>query len=249
MNEPKLQGNVLILGATSDVAVALAAKYASEGYSVTLAGRDRPRLDVMAADLNIRYKVPVFAVAFDALDFKNHEQFYNSLPVYPDVAICVFGLLGDQSKAETDWSECSMIIDSNYTGAVSVLNVIANHFAQRKSGVIVGISSVAGDRGRQSNFIYGSAKAGFTAYLSGLRNRLFKFNVHVLTVKPGFMKTRMIEGMKTPAPLTAAPAVVAKKIFSAAASKKNEIYVLPIWWLIMLVIRSIPEGIFKKLKL
>lgn len=244
-----IRGHVLILGATSDVAVALAAKYASEKFSLTLAGRDQQRLTVIAGDLEIRYRVPVSIVPFDAIDFRSHEVFYNGISPRPDVVICVFGLLGEQIAAQSDWRACATIIDSNYTGAVSILNVVANDFETRKSGVIVGISSVAGDRGRQSNYIYGSAKAGFTAYLSGLRNRLFKSNVHVLTVKPGFMRTRMIEGLKTPAPLTASPEAVAEKIYRAADRKSNVIYVFPIWRLIMLVICMIPEGIFKKLKL
>ena len=142
-----------------------------------------------------------------------------------------------------------MIIDSNYTGAVSILNIVANDFEARKFGTIVGISSVAGDRGRQSNYLYGSAKAGFTAYLSGLRNRLYKSGVHVLTVKPGFMKTRMIEGMRTPGPLTAEPAKVATVVYKATTKRKNEIYVLWMWRYIMLVIRLIPEIIFKKLNM
>lgn len=244
-----MKGNVLLLGATSDIARALAAKFASEKYSVTLAARDHQRLEIMAADLHIRYKVPVYNVFFDALDFRSHEQFYQALPQIPDVVICVFGLLGDQLRGQEDWKECALILDSNYTGAVSVLNVVASDFERRQRGVIVGISSVAGDRGRQSNYLYGSAKAGFTAYLSGLRNRLFRSGVHVVTVKPGFMKTRMIEGMKTPGPLTAEPEVVANHIFKATLKRKNVVYVLPVWQLIMLIIRLIPEGIFKKLKL
>ena len=250
MDQPsELRGHVLILGATSDVAVALAAKYASEKFSLVLAGRDEQRLSVIAGDLHIRYRVPVSIAFFDAIEFKSHEVFYNSISPRPDIVICVFGLLGDQVLAQTDWRACATIIDSNYTGAVSILNVVANDFESRKSGVIVGISSVAGDRGRQSNYLYGSAKAGFTAYLSGLRNRLFRSGVHVLTVKPGFMRTRMIEGLKTPAPLTAAPEAVAKNIYRAVERKSNVIYVFPIWRLIMLIICMIPEGIFKKLKL
>jgi decaprenylphospho-beta-D-erythro-pentofuranosid-2-ulose 2-reductase len=243
------RGNVLILGATSDIAVAIGSKYAAEGYSLTLAARDEGRTRIIAADLNIRYKVPVYITRFDALDFKSHEMFYKSLPEAPSIVFCVFGVLGDQGVAERSWQECATIIDSNYTGAVSILNVVAADFEQRKGGTIVGISSVAGDRGRQSNYFYGSAKAGFTAYLSGMRNRLFKSGVHVVTVKPGFMKTRMIEGMKTPGPLTASPEVVAKHIFKATAARKNVIYVLPIWRLIMFIICLIPESVFKKLKL
>jgi len=126
---------------------------------------------------------------------------------------------------------------------------VANDFERRKKGVIVGISSVAGERGRQSNYIYGSAKAGFTAYLAGLRNRLFHHGVHVVTVKPGFVKTRMIENLSTPGPLTASPKNVATSVLRAIKKKKDIIYVLSIWSVVMLMIRMIPESIFKRLKL
>lgn len=241
--------NVLVLGATSDIATALASQFAAKGFGITLAARDEKKLPILAADLNIRYNVPVYTVYFDALDFKSHQPFYASLNPKPTVVICVFGFLGNQQIAEQDWNHAALILDSNFTGAVSILSVVANDFEQKQDGIIVGISSVAGERGRQSNYFYGSAKAGFTAFLSGLRNRLHKNRVHVLTVKPGFMKTKMIEGLKTPGPLTASPEVAAKRIFKAVKSRKNVVYVLPIWWLVMMVIRNIPEGIFKKLKL
>jgi decaprenylphospho-beta-D-erythro-pentofuranosid-2-ulose 2-reductase len=241
--------HVLILGATSDIAVALAAKFATEQYSIILAARDEHRLNVIATDIRVRYTVSVTTAVFDALNFPSHEYFYRSLPVTPGIVICVFGLLGDQVKAQSDWDHCQTILHSNYTGAVSILNVVANDFEKQQRGIIVGISSVAGDRGRQSNYFYGSAKAGFTAYLSGLRNRLYKNKVNVLTVKPGFMRTKMIEGMKTPGPLTASPEVVANRIYNAIRSGKNVVYILPAWRLIMFIIGMIPEGIFKKLKL
>jgi decaprenylphospho-beta-D-erythro-pentofuranosid-2-ulose 2-reductase len=241
--------HVLILGATSDMALALARKFGSHGYSLTLAARDVERLQATQSDIQIRQNVSVDVVRFDALEVGNHQDFYNSLSIKPDVAICVFGLLGDQKKAEKDWSACQEILLSNYVGAVSVLNIVANDMEERRSGVIVGISSVAGERGRQSNYFYGSSKAGFTAYLSGLRNRLFKSGVHVLTVKPGFVKTRMIENIKTPGPLTASPAQVANDIYNAVQKKKNVIYTLGIWQWVMAAIRNIPEPVFKKLKL
>jgi decaprenylphospho-beta-D-erythro-pentofuranosid-2-ulose 2-reductase len=241
--------NVLILGATSDMAIAIARKYATEGYSITLAARSLEKLKPIQSDIQIRHNAEVYMSEFDATDFKSHQTFYNNLTVKPDVSICVFGLLGDQPRAQTAWNECLAIININYTGAVSILNVIANDFESRKHGVIIGISSVAGERGRQSNYFYGSAKAGFTAYLSGLRNRLFSSGVHVLTVKPGFVKTKMIENMKTPGPITGSAEDVANKIYKAASKQRDVIYVLPIWGLIMLIIKMIPEGIFKKLKL
>jgi decaprenylphospho-beta-D-erythro-pentofuranosid-2-ulose 2-reductase len=244
-----MEENVLILGATSDMAVAIARQLASEGYSITLAGRSVERISAIEADLRARYKAIVSSVYFDALDFNSHPEFYNTLREKPDIVICIFGLLGDQRKAENDWPHCLQIMSSNYTGAVSILNVVANEFEHRRKGLIIGVSSVAGERGRQSNYIYGSAKAGFTAYLSGLRNRLYHQGVHVLTVKPGFVKTRMLENMQTPGPLTASTKKVAQKISKAIVRKENTLYVLGVWRWIMFVIKAIPENIFKKLRL
>lgn len=244
-----MEENVLILGAASDMAVGIARKFAAEGYSITLAGRNMDRLKAIEADLKVRHNGNVSSVMFDALDFENHYNFYHSLPEKPDVVISVFGLLGDQEEAQSDWKSCQEILFSNYVGAVSILNVVANDFEKRKKGVIVGISSVAGERGRQSNYLYGSAKAGFTSYLSGLRNRMFRHGVHVLTVKPGFVKTKMIENMKTPGPLTATPKEVGERVFKAVKAKADTIYVRPIWSPVMMMIRNIPEGMFKKMKL
>lgn len=241
--------NVLILGATSDMALAIARKFGSHGFSITLAARNLEKLKAIQADIRIRQGVQVEIAFFDALEIQDHPAFYHNLAIKPDIVICVFGLLGDQQKAERDWESCEEILLSNYVGAVSILNVVANDMEQRRHGVIVGISSVAGERGRQSNYFYGSAKAGFSAYLSGLRNRLFKSGVHVVTVKPGFVKTRMIENLKTPGPLTAQPKEVANDIYEAVTKKKNVIYTKGIWRTVMYVIKTIPEPLFKKLKL
>ncbi len=241
--------HALILGATSDIGLALARKLGDEGYHLTLAGRNLEKLQVLQADVQIRQRVPVTIACFDAIDLKTHAEFYDRLPEKPDVVVCVFGLLGDQLKAQTNWEECEDILMSNYIGAVSILNIVANDMEQRRSGCIVGISSVAGERGRQSNYFYGSAKAGFTAYLSGLRNRLCRNNVHVVTVKPGFVKTKMIENIRTPGPLTAQPSRVAHDIYNAITRRKDVIYTLPVWRPVMFMIRNIPEMIFKKLSL
>ena len=240
---------VLILGATSEVALALADQLAAKSINLILAARQVEKLNPIKADLTIRFGVTVAVVTFDAADMTSHVDFYQQLNPKPDAAICVFGVLGDHEKAKVKWEECATILTANYVGAVSILNVIANDFESRKAGVIVGISSVAGERGRQSNYFYGSAKAGFTAYLSGLRNRLVKSSVHVVTVKPGFIKTKMIEGIATPGLLTARPEQVGSSVIKAMVAKRNVIYVLPTWRWIMLVIRGIPEFIFKKLSL
>jgi decaprenylphospho-beta-D-erythro-pentofuranosid-2-ulose 2-reductase len=241
--------NTLILGATSEVALALADQLAAKSVNLILAARQVEKLNPVKSDLTIRFSTTVTVAEFDAARPNTHADFYVSLNPKPDAVICVFGFLGDQEKAQADWEECERILVANYVGAVSILNVIANDFESRRQGVIVGVSSVAGERGRQSNYFYGSAKAGFTAYLSGLRNRLSKSSVHVVTVKPGFIRTKMIEGIATPGLLTAKPEQVASKIIKAINKKQNVIYVLPVWRLIMLVIRNIPEFMFKKLRL
>jgi short-subunit dehydrogenase len=240
---------VLILGAGSDMAIAIARQFAGEKYDIQLAARNTGSLNALQQDLHIRYHVQASSYSFDATDFSSHAAFYASLPVKPDVTICVFGYLGDQEKAQSDWTEAIRIINTNYTGAVSILNVVADDYAARGNGTIIGISSVAGERGRQSNYIYGSAKAGFTAYLSGLRNRLFHKGVHVLSVQPGFVYTRMTENLPLPPLLTAQPQQVAIAVYKAAKAKKNTVYTKWFWRYIMLIIKSVPEGIFKKLKL
>ncbi len=241
--------HILILGATSDIAVALAHTFGAAGYDLQLAARNKDSLDTLRTDLAIRYQVQVTIHAFDATDFDSHAGFYQSLEEKPAVIVCVFGYLGAQEVAARQWQESKRILDTNYTGAVSILNIVANDFEKKGEGIIVGISSVAGERGRQSNYLYGSAKAGFTAYLSGLRNRLAKSKVHVLTVKPGFVATRMTENLDLPKPLTAQPTQVARQIFSAIKKRKDTLYVLSVWKIIMLVIKLIPERIFKKMKL
>jgi len=241
--------SVLLLGASSDMATALARKFASTGHDIQLAARNAHRLEPLRSDLTIRYGITATPLEFDARNFAGHAAFWDSLAVKPDITICVFGYLGDENVAEGDWKECLNILEVNYVGAVSILNIVANDYISRGKGTIVGISSVAGERGRQSNYLYGSAKAGFTAYLSGLRNRLFHHGLHVLSVQPGFVYTRMTEGLTLPPLLTATPEQVASAISTAIDKKKNVVYVKWFWRWIMLIIKSIPEFLFKKLKL
>lgn len=152
----------------------------------------------------------------------------------------------DQKECEKDWVKTLNTINVNYVGPVSLLNIVANEIEQNKNGFIVGISSVAGDRGRKTNYIYGSSKVAFSAYLSGLRSRLYQSNVRVLTVKPGFVNTKMTQCLNLPKKLTAEPQDVAVDIFKAQQNKKDVIYTKAKWRLIMLIIKNIPEFIFKK---
>lgn len=241
--------NVLILGANSDVAESLAQLLAKKGHKLVLAGRSMEKLTALKSDLAIRLRASSVIVNFDAEKADEHQNFYDSLEVKPDWVICAFGLLVDQDEANSNAGLVSKSYLVNMLGAISILDIVANDFAKQKSGVIVGISSVAGDRGRGSNYIYGSAKAGFSAYLSGLRNRLYKSGVHVVTINPGFIKTKMTAHLELPKLLTASPDEVAGGIVKAIEKKRNIVYVKWYWRYIMLVIKLIPEGVFKRLNL
>lgn len=240
---------VLILGATSDIGFAIARKFASEKYDVQLAARNTNSLQPFQSDIQIRYGVQCSLHSFNALDFNAHPDFYNSLVPKPDVTVYVIGYMNDNEKVISDWEESLRTINTNYTGAVSILNIIAADYAAHKAGTIVGISSVAGNRGRQSNYIYGSAKSAFTSYLSGLRNKLYHDKVHVMTVLPGFVYTKMTEHLKLPHLLTASPESVAEAIYNGVRTKRDVLYVKWFWKWIMLIITTIPESIFKKKKL
>ncbi len=237
---------ILILGAKSDMAKAVARVYASHGYDLYLACRNTAELDEQIKDIDVRYSRKAVPVEMDITATETHAAIYGALDPKPEGVISVVGYLGDQKTAEKDFSEADRIMRTNYAGPVSMLNLAANDMESRKSGFIIGISSVAGDRGRKSNYIYGSAKAGFSEYLSGLRNRLFTAGVHVMTVKPGFVDTKMTAGMDLPKKLTAQPSEVAEDIYSAWSKGKNVIYTKKRWRLIMLIIRHIPEFMFKK---
>ncbi len=240
---------VLIIGAKSDIAKATAREYAKHGYDLYLAARNSEELEEFAKDVITRTQRTVQLLELDILDYKSHQSFYDNLEEKPLGVISAIGYLGEQEKAQSDFDEAQQIMDTNYTGVVSLFNIIADDFEKRRSGFMVGISSVAGDRGRKSNYIYGSAKAALTAYLSGLRNRLYDAQVHVLTVKPGFVATKMTEELDLPEKLTAQPEAVAEDIYKAQQKGKNVLYTKWIWRYVMLIIRNIPEFQFKKMSI
>ena len=241
---------VLILGAKSDMAKATAEFYAKNGWDLNLAGRNIiTELSTFRDRLKDDYGCEINLYDLDILDFKSHKNFFKSFQQKPDGVICFIGLLGDQQKSEMDFNETKTVIDSNFTGIVSLLNIFANYFEEKEDGFIVAVSSVAGDRGRKSNYTYGSAKAALTTYLSGLRNRLSPKNVHVMTVKPGFVATKMTKNLDLPELLTVSPDYVAKKIFKMQQSKVDLIYVPGYWYFIMTFIKLIPERVFKKINI
>jgi short-subunit dehydrogenase len=238
---------VLIIGAKSDIALELAKVYSDNGYNLYLAARDVKGLELFSGDISLRKNVKVVLKDFDITDFNSHVDFYASLDPKPTGVIVSSGYMAQQNVCEQDWSESINTINVNFTGAVSILNVVANEMEQSKRGFIIGISSVAGDRGRKANYIYGSAKSGFSQYLSGLRNRLYSSGIPVMTVKPGFVDTKMTRGLDLPEKLTSNPNQVAKEIYYAQQRGKDVLYTKSIWKFIMLIIKMIPEWKFKSM--
>ncbi len=241
---------LLLVGATSDIGRAVALEYAGAGWRILLAARDPAAGRRTADDVATRTGAPVSLHALDVLDDDGLAAFVDGLPELPDTAVCVVGELGSQERAQTDPAHARTILRTNFEGPALLLGILAERFLARGSGTLVGVSSVAGDRGRGSNYVYGAAKAGFSAFLSGLRNRLAPAGIRVLTVKPGFVRTRMTEGMKLPPLLTAEPAEVGRAVYTAAEKGRGDvIYVRGLWRGVMTVISLIPEPLFKRLKL
>ncbi|WP_294283630.1 SDR family NAD(P)-dependent oxidoreductase [uncultured Chryseobacterium sp.] len=241
---------MIVLGSTSEVAQAFVEKALQEGEKferVYLFTSNRETTERFARHIDVKFLQQSEIIELDLMKEIDYNRFEK---INSELLFCATGYLGEGTEEGLyDNKNTERIIDVNYAKLVPVINYFAHKFESRRSGTIIGLSSVAGDRGRQSNFIYGSAKAAFSAYLSGLRNYLFDKKVHVLTVKPGFMATKMTEGLPLNPKLTATPKQAAEGIFKAYKKQKNVAYVLPIWGIIMMIIRNIPEFIFKKLKL
>ena len=241
---------MVILGSNSEVAQAFVEKYLSNRAKIKnlyLFTSNEQNTKRFAQHIYVKYLQESTIIPLDItqeIDYKKLEK----IDAY--LIFCATGFLGKNTQEGLyDNDNTQKIIDINYAKLIPLLNFFAKKMEAKRNGTIIALSSVAGERGRQSNFIYGTAKAGFTAYLSGLRNYLFNKKVRVMTVKPGFMDTKMTSGLPLNPKLTATPQQAANYIYKGYKNKKDEIYVLPIWWLIMLIIRNIPEFIFKKMKL
>ena len=238
----------LVLGASSSVARAFARLVAERGGDLILAGRDMRDIERIAADARIRGAIRVDVRAFDALDRAGHEAFIADLPRRAMNVFLAFGTMLPQAEIDSDPALAQQVIAVNYLGAVSMLSRLAPRMAQEGKGAIVALSSVAGDRGRPSNYVYGSAKAGLNAYLQGLRAAYNAKGVTVTTVKPGFMDTSMTYGMGGMF-LVASPEACARACLDCAAKGRDVVYFPRFWWLIMTIIKAIPERIFKRLRL
>lgn len=242
---------ILILGATSAIARAVAEGYAAEAHSIVLGARDLGAAEAIASDLRIRYQVETWAKQFDALEIESHADFIADIesdagPI--EVVLLAFGDMGDQEASQRDFAQAKRVIDINYTGAASLAEAVAGRMGERGRGSIIGISSVAGERGRKSNYFYGSAKGAFSLYLQGLRNRLSGQGVHVMTAKLGFVDTRMTFGMETPLPI-ASPGAVAEAIMRAQKAGVEVLYYPHFWRGVMGIIKAIPEKLFKRLSI
>lgn len=240
----------LVLGASSSVARAFARAAAEDGADVILAGRDMDDMMRTAEDVSIRTGREVDAIAFDAENLANHDEFVRDITGRVGFlnVFLAFGAMPEQDEIDADFALAERTITVNYTGALSVLHRLAPHLEKQGDGHVVVLSSVAGDRGRLKNYVYGSAKAGLNAYLQGLRARLFRTGVSVTTIKPGFMDTDMtwgLEGMF----LVASPEKAARACLDAARKRRHVVYVPFFWWGIMNIIRHIPEFIFKKMNI
>jgi decaprenylphospho-beta-D-erythro-pentofuranosid-2-ulose 2-reductase len=242
---------ILVLGATSGIAEATCRIWASEGARLFLVARNAQKLAAVAADLRTRGASFVDTAVADLDDTERHPELLahavNSLTGL-DIAYLAHGILGDQAKAEQDFNTAAQILYTNLMAPVSLLTWLANFCVQRHAGTLAVISSVAGDRGRKSNYLYGSSKAGLSAFLGGLRNRVDREGVTVLAIKPGPVKTAMTSSMKGSEKFADVDKV-AQSVVKAIDKRQDVLYVPFQWQPIMFIIRHIPERVFKKLNL
>lgn len=242
---------ILIIGATSAIAQAAAKLFAEKNDDLLLVGRNAQHLEAMVTDLRLRGKGNINYQVLDFNELDKHAQMLanaESQLKEIDVALIAYGSLPDQKACEASFEKTAEELNTNFISVVSLLTMLANYFERKKKGAIAVITSVAGDRGRQSNYVYGAAKGGLSLFLQGLRNRLTKSNVQVLTVKPGFVDTPMTKDFKKGI-LWSSPDFVAKMIVDGIDKKRSVIYVPFFWRYIMMIIKSIPEKIFSRMSL
>lgn len=246
--------NIIIFGATSAIASACARDWIAAGHNLFLVGRNADKLEIMRTDLLARStqgQVVEIATA-DLNDFSTHETLYARAAAAlgaPDTVLVAHGSLPDQKACEASVDLTMREIRTNALSVISLATLAANLFEPRREGTIAVIGSVAGDRGRQSNYVYGAAKGMVDIFLQGLRNRLAKASVTVLTIKPGFVDTPMTAHIPTKGALWATPDDIGRGIIRAVNHKRDVVYLPWFWRIIMLIIRSIPEAIFKRLSL
>lgn len=230
------------------MARALAHEFAKAGHPLMLAARNAETLTEDVQDLAVRYQASVTTHDFDVLDIDGHAAFLGNLPKVPAVVVSVIGLMGDQDENTTNPDAARRVIDTNFTAPCLMLELCASRLAElQRDTAIIGIGSVAGDRGRAKNYVYGAAKAGFATWLSGMRQKYVDSRVHIMTVKPGFVRTSATADMDLLEPLTDDPATFAKKVMKAL-NRKRQVYYDIKWRAVMGVITHLPERVFMKTK-
>lgn len=245
---------IVIFGATSAIASTCARLWVAQGHSLFLVGRNEAKLTDLLADLRVRGAPGqrIDGMSVDLNDLGQHEKLFARAEAASggiDVILVAHGTLPDQKDCEQSVERMLGEIQTNSLSTVSLLTLVANRFEVQGSGVIAAISSVAGDRGRQSNYVYGAAKGLITLFMQGLRNRLAQKGVSVVTIKPGFVDTPMTANFEKKGALWAQPETIAKGIVKAIEKRRDVVYLPWIWRWIMLIIRHIPEVIFKRLSL
>ncbi len=239
---------ILILGAKSELAKELAILYAKEGFGVILAGRNIDSLADFSESLKSKYNTTAHLSEFDLCEFEKHKEFYQNLRVKPYGIIVATGNYLLQGKIHPNNKDILNCINTNITGPVSLLSFFIEDMKRLKKGFIVGISSVSGERGRKKNYIYGCSKAAFTTYLSGIRNELYNYNVHVLSVICGYIQSDLRRDGYGKY-LEAHPSEIARIVFNGQRNNRNIIYVKWYWKILMLIIKIIPEFVFKRLNI
>jgi decaprenylphospho-beta-D-erythro-pentofuranosid-2-ulose 2-reductase len=243
--------NVLILGATSSIAQATARLLAAEGARLFLVARSPLKLEAVASDLQTRGAAQVIPYVLDLDDTARHPAMLAAAAETLgaiDLALLAHGVLGDQAAAEADFDRAAQVLYTNFLAPVSLITWLANYFSARGTGCLAVIGSVAGDRGRKSNYVYGASKGALDIFLDGVRARVDRLGVHVLTIKPGFVRTPMTAHLP-PSPLFAQPGVVGRGILQAVRSRRDVAYLPGFWALIMFAIRAIPRRVFKGMNL
>ncbi len=239
---------VLVLGGNSEIGIAAAEQFAlNEKAEIILASRNVQNAKERAREIVEKYGVVARAIAFDALAYESHQKFYDQLTSRPDVVIQAFGVLENQKECQEDFKKAKSVLEGNLMGAVSILEIVAADFEQIGKGTIIGLSSVAGERGRKSSYIYAASKAGLTVYLDGLRHRLHPTGVHVITVLPGFVPTKMVAGRTSKFGVTPLP-VAGRDIYNAWKKGKYKIFTGRKMRWVMAFIRNIPESLMLKMR-
>ncbi len=242
---------VLILGATSAIAQATSRLLARDGARFFLVARDKAKLEAVSADLLTRGAKAVRGYVADLDDTELHMAVLASaLDALGeiDLALLAHGVLGEQAEAEKSYKAAEAVLHTNFLAPVSLITWLANYFETRRAGCLAVISSVAGDRGRKSNYVYGASKGALSIFLDGVRNRVDRAGVHVLTIKPGFVATPMTAHLPR-GPLFAQPITIGQGILKAVAGRRDVVYLPGFWAVIMFLVRSVPGRIFKKMNM